>query len=71
MRPTDRVVIVGVRTAKLVDPGAQKLRRLDGSHAVEVQHLVERSVQRALRGGAVVADNVINQRVIEDTELTH
>ena len=36
---------------------------------VEIQHLVERAVQRALGGRTVIADDVVNERVVENAEL--
>ena len=41
VRPAHGVVVVGLRPAELVDPRRQELRRLEGRHAVEVDHLVE------------------------------
>ena len=49
------------------------LRRNSGvssvGHPVEVGHLVERAVQGAFGGGAVVADDVVDDRVVEDLEI--
>ncbi len=69
VRPAHRVVVVGLRPAELVEPGHEEFRRLEGGHAVEVDHLVERAVQRALGRRAVVADDVVDERVVEDVEL--
>ena len=44
VRPAHGVVVVGLRPAELVEPGHQELRRLEGGHAVEVEHLVEGAV---------------------------
>ncbi len=68
-RPTDRVVVVRARRAELVHLGDHELRGLQGGHPVEVGHLVERPVERALGGGAVVADDVVDDRVVEDLEV--
>jgi hypothetical protein len=69
VRPAHRVVIVGLWPAELVQPRVEERRRLDGGHAVEVDHLVERAVQGALGGGAVVADDVVHQGVVEGADL--
>ena len=69
VRPADRVVVVGVRGAEVVDLGQQELGRLDARHAVERGHLVEAAVHRALGRRAVVADDVVDQRVVEDAEV--
>ena len=69
VRPAHRVVIVGLRPAELVEPRHQEFGRLDGGRPVEVDHLVERAVERALGRRAVVADDVIDQRVVEQVEL--
>ena len=65
MRPTHRVVVVGVRPAQGLESIGQKLRRFDCRHSVEVQHLVERAVQRAFGGSSVVADDVVHEGVVE------
>ncbi len=69
VRPADREVVVGRRCAELVDARRHELGRLERSGAVEHEHLVERSVDRALGGGAVVADDVVDERVLEDAEV--
>ena len=38
-------------------------------HAVEVRHLVERALQRAFGRGAVVADDQVDQRVVEHLQV--
>ncbi|CKT39685.1 Uncharacterised protein [Mycobacterium tuberculosis] len=68
MRPTHRIVVVGLRPAELVEPVGHEPRRLDVGQAVEVQHLVVGAVDRALGRGAVVVDDVEHQRVVEHTE---
>ena len=68
-RPADRVVVVGARRAELVHLAHQELGRLERGHAVEVGHLVERAVQRAFGRRAVVADDVVDDRVVEDAEV--
>ena len=71
VRPPDRVMVVGLRAAELVEPLHQELRRLEVRHSVEVQHLVEGSVERALTRGAVIADDVVDERVVEDAKLLY
>ena len=39
------------------------------AHAVQHRHLVERPVQRALGRGAVIPEDVVDQRVVEDLEV--
>ena len=69
MRPAHGVVVVGFRPAEFVDPRRQVLGRLEGLQAVEVAHLVEAPVDPTLGRGAVVADDVVNERVVEDVQL--
>ena len=69
MRPAHGVVVVGFRPAELVVPLHEEFRRLEGRQAVEVGHLVVGAVQRALGRGAVVADDVVDERVVEDVQL--
>ena len=69
VRPADRVVVVGLRRAELVQHGHHELRRLQRGHRVEVGHLVEGAVERALGRGTVVADDHVDQRVVEHAEL--
>ena len=42
---------------------------LQVGHSVEVGHLVERPVEGSLGGGAIVADDVVDDRVVEDLEV--
>ena len=67
-RPADRVVVVGARRAELVELADHELGRLELGHAVEVGHLVEGAVHGALGRRAVVADDVVDDRVVEDLE---
>ena len=69
VRPADGVVVVGVGAAEVVEPLHHELRRLERGGAVEVDHLVVGAVQRALGRGAVVADDVVDERVLEDAEV--
>ena len=63
------IVVVRVRAAEVVEPLDHELRRLQRGGAVEVDHLVVGAVQRALGRGAVVADDVVDERVLEDAEV--
>jgi hypothetical protein len=67
--PADRVVVVGLRPAELVQPLGHERRRLQRCHGVEVDHLVERALDGALGRGAVVADDQIDQGVVHDPWL--
>ena len=69
VRPADRVVVVGLGGAELVDSLGHELGRLDPCRAVESDHLVERALRSSLGRGAVVADDVVDQRVVEDLEV--
>ena len=68
-RPAHRVVVVRAGRAELVHLAAHELGRLEGGHPVEVGHLVERAVHRALGRRAVVADDQVDQRVVEDAQV--
>ena len=70
VRPAHRVVVVGFRPAELVDPRHQEFRRLERGGAVEVDHLVVGAVERALGRRAVVADDVVDQRVVEQVRAS-
>jgi hypothetical protein len=67
--PADRVVRGGFRAAELVESAGQELGRFEFGHAVEADHLVERAVQCAFGRGAVVTDDQIDQRVIQEAEI--
>ncbi len=56
---------VGSLSAELIELGHHEFRRLDGGHAVEVGHLVEGALERALGRRAVVADDEVDERVVE------
>lgn len=62
-------MVVGAGRPELVHLRRQKLGRLERRHAVEVGHLVEGTVHRALGRGAVVADDVVDDRVVEHPKL--
>src|SRR3974377_470440 len=59
VRPADCVMVVGRGSPELVDPGRHELRGLEGVGAVEDDVLVERTVDRPLGAGSVVADDVV------------
>jgi hypothetical protein len=54
---------------EIVDLAFQELDRLDPRHAVQRAHLVETAVDRALGRRAVVADDQVDQRILEDAEV--
>ena len=68
-RPAHRVVVVGARRAELVHLAQHELGSLQRGHAVEVGHLVEGAVHGAFGRGPVVADDVVDEGVVEDTEI--
>ena len=57
------------RRPELVHLADHELGRLEGGHAVEVGHLVEGAVHGAFGRRAVVADDVVDDRVVEDAEV--
>ena len=69
MRPADGEVVVGLRRAEVVDARGHELGRLERGGAVEDERLVERAVDRALGAGPVVADDVVDERVLEHAEV--
>ncbi len=69
MRPAHRVVVGGFRPAEIVDLAHQEFRGLDPAHTVEHSNLVEAAVRRSFGGGAVVADDVEDQRVVKNFQL--
>ncbi len=62
-------MVVGARSAEVVDFAEEKLGGLDIGHSVEGGDLVEAAVRRPLGGGPVVADDVDDQRVVEDPDF--
>ena len=46
-----------------------QLRRLQAGHSVQRRHLVEAPLHRSLGRRAVVADDVVDERVVEDVEI--
>ena len=69
MRPADRVVVVRLGAAELIDMGGHELRSLERRRAIEDEGLVEGPVHRPFGAGSVVADDVVDQRVLEDPEV--
>ena len=69
VRPADRVVVVGLRRPELVDPLGHELGRLQRAGAVERDQLVEAAVHATLGARPVVADDVVDERVLEDAEV--
>ena len=69
MRPADREVVVGLGPTELVDLRRHELGGLEERRAVEDERLVERAVDAAFGRRAVVADDVVDERVVEDAEV--
>ena len=67
--PADGVVVVGPRRAEVVDSRGHELDRLEAGCAVQDHELVEAAVRRALGGCAVVADDHVDERVVEHLEV--
>ena len=67
--PADGVVVVGVGTAEVVDVGSHRLGGLELGRAVEHHQLVERALDGALGARPVVADDVVDERVVEDAQV--
>ncbi len=55
--------------AEALELREHELGGLEGGHPVEVGHLVERALERPLGRGAVVADDVVDERVVQDLEF--
>ena len=55
--------------AELFVPLHQEFRGLESRQAVEVGHLIVGAIQRALGRGAVVPNDIVDERVVEDVEL--
>ena len=69
VRPADREVVVGLRRAEVVDARGHELGRLERRGAVEDERLVEGAVDPALGARPVVADDVVDERVLEHAEV--
>ena len=68
MRPTDGEVVVGLGPSELVDLRGHELGGLEERRAVERERLVERAVDAAFCRRAVVADDVVDEGVLENAE---
>jgi hypothetical protein len=62
-------VVVRVRPAEAVQAVDHELGRLQRGGSVEVDHLVERAVDRALGRRPVVADDVEDERVVKHAQV--
>ena len=69
VRPADREVVVGLRCAEVVDARGHELGRLERRGAVEEEGLVEAAVDPALGARPVVADDVVDERVLEHAKV--
>ena len=69
VRPADRVVVVRLGRPEQVDLGGHELGGLEPGRAVQAHHLVERAVDLALGRRPVVADDVVDEGVVEDLEV--
>ena len=69
VRPADGVVVVRLGSTELVDPRREVFGRLERLQTVEVAHLVVAAVERSFGGGAVVAGDVVDERVVGDAQL--
>ena len=66
--PADRIVVVRRRAAEAVDVCDEELGRLEVRGAVEHEHLVDAAHDPALGTGTVVADDHVDERVVEGVE---
>ena len=62
-------MVVGLRRPEVVDAGGHEVDRLEAGGAVEDDQLVEAAVRGSLGRGAVVADDHVDERVVEQLEL--
>ena len=62
-------MVVGVGAAEVLDLRRQELGRLERRHPVEGEQLVEGAVELPLGRGAVVADDVVDEGVVEQAEV--
>ncbi len=69
VRPANRVVVVRLRSTELGQMLDHELRCLQAGESGQRRHLVERALQRALRGGAVVTDDVVHECLIENVQF--
>ena len=66
MRPAHSVVVVCLHTAQLIQPLGEKLGGFQLRKARKWGHLVVTALERALGRRAVVADDQVDERVIQD-----
>jgi hypothetical protein len=69
MRPRRRIVRIGLGASPLVEPLGHVLGRHQVLGAVGPTDDVERAGQGALGRGAVVADDVVDEGVVQDVQL--
>ena len=69
VRPAHGVVVVRIGRAEVVDARDHELGRLEPDRSVQDDELVETAGWRPFCGGAVVADDVVDERVLEDLEV--
>ena len=69
VRPTHRIMVVRLHPTELVEMSLQELRRLEVAEPRDRHHLVIGALKRALGRSAVVTDDHIDQRVIQDLEV--
>jgi hypothetical protein len=67
--PAHRIVVVGGGGTDVVDVGDEVVGRLELGCPVEQEHLVDAAVDCAFGTRAVVADDVVDERVVEDLEV--
>ena len=68
VRPANGVVVECPRRTQVVDALDQEIRR-DQIGRLADGRLVQRADQRAFRGRAVVADDVVDERVVENSKV--
>ncbi len=69
MRPTHRIVVVRIGRAESILVRDQEFGRHERFNIVQVRQFIEGPTRAALGAGAVVADNVIDQCVVEDLKV--
>ena len=62
-------MVVGLGAAELVQSLGEKFSGLQLREAGQRRHLIEAALKRAFRGGAVVADDQVDQGVVENAEV--
>ncbi len=69
MRPAHRIVVVRFDPAELVEVGVQELGRFQVVEAGNRHHLVVGALERSLGRGAVVPDDHVDQRVLQNSKV--